>query len=983
MNRITPFVKRLRTNGGTIYTFSSAVEDIGLNINERNNVVKISHFALLDIPPIDEPDDIKENKFNVRAIAGAWEYEQNNNSIKDGKVLIAESFQNYALNLESNLLNKSTYNATLTKTVSERVFWKWLKETGAIRWDKDISTNNVQYWSEEIDADGNIGYNSVVKYVGQVSAGNIRSDSFGTYNETYVLVPTSHGQTDAYFKLVEDDNYHHGMEIGNLGERILGRENYTLPHPDVLSYLAYYDFVDSSILLGSYNTYFDNSTGSYTPGWWFSAENIEPNSVDNAYLIDSSSYINDNIFNVDLKYIGAQTIEFRRSKVDCLSLVFDLNELKNIYGDPTLTYDRMAMEYAINDSYNFNSVLIYYSVYNSTMDQILSTNLLGVLFLDAPTGNTSNIGTGGITIPSLEKIQSGTTGFGTSYSLRVNIKTDNMIDDTQAVIVDFATSDQLYTEDWSGVFANLETAVNILTQNNSTLNYISTQYGQVRNTQTEILNELNTLEYRINDVTTDIQGTANTIAMFADGDDPLVESSIYMKFGNIGINTNDPQYPLDIRGITKTRDIIIENAIKDTSGNVILGYGSPLQIGSSTNFRDVVIYVGNPTPALYIDASYNNVLAGTLNISGGIIVDGSSVFNNPVTFNAPIESSYFNFDASYIATTQIGIGLTWDGNYLNIVPSADVSAYGSSGWVQYNFNGAIYADSSLFWNKTTGYLGIGTDTPSGKLHVAGDIYATLQNVGTNYSVYYNPVNGLLSYGSAGDVTKSYVDGSLAARDITISNISSYAIDVSLKKASLTGATFSGAISASNLSNTNTGDETTSTIKTKLGAATGAADGYATSTQITKLNGIADGAEVNVNADWNAGSGDAFIANKPIISGSNTGDETKATIESKLTGDILTHWHSPIAVSINSNTSLDATYNKKVIDASGNITLTLANGIAAGVTFDIINVGIGDITISATTLQAQGSKNRLTEQYAGCSVMSRGSNVWWIGGNLTA
>ena len=69
---------------------------------------------------------------------------------------------------------------------------------------------------------------------------------------------------------------------------------------------------------------------------------------------------------------------------------------------------------------------------------------------------------------------------------------------------------------------------------------------------------------------------------------------------------------------------------------------------------------------------------------------------------------------------------------------------------------------------------------------------------------------------------------------------------------------------SNTSNTNTGDETTSTIKTKLGAATAIADGYATSTQITKLDGIAAGAEVNVNADWNSSSGDSQILNKPTL-----------------------------------------------------------------------------------------------------------------------
>jgi ubiquitin-protein ligase len=47
----------------------------------------------------------------------------------------------------------------------------------------------------------------------------------------------------------------------------------------------------------------------------------------------------------------------------------------------------------------------------------------------------------------------------------------------------------------------------------------------------------------------------------------------------------------------------------------------------------------------------------------------------------------------------------------------------------------------------------------------------------------------------------------------------------------------------------------------------------TTTEQSKLSGIASGAEVNVNPDWNAVSGDAQILNKPTISGSNTGDQT--------------------------------------------------------------------------------------------------------------
>ena len=43
------------------------------------------------------------------------------------------------------------------------------------------------------------------------------------------------------------------------------------------------------------------------------------------------------------------------------------------------------------------------------------------------------------------------------------------------------------------------------------------------------------------------------------------------------------------------------------------------------------------------------------------------------------------------------------------------------------------------------------------------------------------------------------------------------------------------------------------------------DGYMSSTDKSKLNGIASGADANVQSDWNATSGDAFIKNKPDLS----------------------------------------------------------------------------------------------------------------------
>lgn len=63
----------------------------------------------------------------------------------------------------------------------------------------------------------------------------------------------------------------------------------------------------------------------------------------------------------------------------------------------------------------------------------------------------------------------------------------------------------------------------------------------------------------------------------------------------------------------------------------------------------------------------------------------------------------------------------------------------------------------------------------------------------------------------------------------------------------------------------------------------------TNTLKTKLEGISAGAEVNVNADWNASSGDAQILNKPTtVAGYGITDTyTKTEIDSALSGKVNT------------------------------------------------------------------------------------------------
>jgi hypothetical protein len=83
------------------------------------------------------------------------------------------------------------------------------------------------------------------------------------------------------------------------------------------------------------------------------------------------------------------------------------------------------------------------------------------------------------------------------------------------------------------------------------------------------------------------------------------------------------------------------------------------------------------------------------------------------------------------------------------------------------------------------------------------------------------------------------------------------------------------------------------LTNKPANATTTTDGFMSGTDKTKLDGIATGAEVNVNADWNATSGDAQILNKPtILTGTASGQmqywngTTWVTVAAGLNGQIL-------------------------------------------------------------------------------------------------
>jgi hypothetical protein len=130
--------------------------------------------------------------------------------------------------------------------------------------------------------------------------------------------------------------------------------------------------------------------------------------------------------------------------------------------------------------------------------------------------------------------------------------------------------------------------------------------------------------------------------------------------------------------------------------------------------------------------------------------------------------------------------------------------------------------------------------------------------------------------------------------------------------------------------------------------------WAASSAKTKLDGIAAGAEVNVNADWNASSGDAQILNKPTLGGAaalNVGTSAgtiAAGDDSRITGALS----SATAASTYQPLDSDLTAIAALSTTSfGRSLLTQADAAATRTT---IGAGTSSVAVSNATPQALGS-----------------------------
>ena len=451
---VTPLIKPVQDKKGIFYNFQSALEDINITLSNSENAVRFSKFALLRIPEIGTPDTLAtDNKIQFFSQGESPLIEGLN---PDNNINLAQSFQNYALNFESLLISRPQYKRDEKLTVSERVFWKWLKELGAIRFqDANPLEKNVNVLGTEPrfveKKETNSTYNRIVKYIGDIDVVNSLKSKENSYTEVYIHVPTNVGTTPhVLFKSVMDANYFPNMIVANnapdpLNIEYLSGRKYNETHPFGLSMKAYYDLDDASVFAQIKNSI--NAT--YAPGNWFNK------TINNSYYTDN--YNQSGVYNVATDQVinkqkGLYNVEYLRNTLDGISLDFDLANYKLASENAEIKVFSQFNDYVANRDFEFNAVLVYYDTYDpNNLDANglpidIRTNLYGILFLD-------KIQQSGLEfqIPTIQKFKPDPLQKinGNAFSFKMNLKLDTSIENVlvEKSINDYSTfSLELFTD---------------------------------------------------------------------------------------------------------------------------------------------------------------------------------------------------------------------------------------------------------------------------------------------------------------------------------------------------------------------------------------------------------------------------------------------------------------------------------------------------------------------------------------------------------
>ncbi|WP_296864319.1 hypothetical protein [uncultured Methanobrevibacter sp.] len=542
----TPLIKIPSEQGGTFYVFSSAAKDLTKGFSNDNLKLVFSKFVCLNLPEFQpvypdsnfEGDDTKTtNYIQLNSVLGASgnnlaDHQHMNKS--DMNVAFAEHMQNYILNLEEMILSNENYDNATYKTVSERIFFKWLIETGAIRFRNATELESTQ---EEhinfVEADERLEdysehgtfnwnkYNKVVQYIGDIDIINNVDVSGETYSEIYINIPTETGKTpDVLFKSVSDNNYGpNALDEGGIirsydninGDYIVGR-NASTQHPQGLSIRAFYDEPRKNQYILGYRT----TTAPDGLDITHDTPDNDPSDPDANEYKNGLIEITDDHFKTDysdeeidetytIHYAGGEarggeTYEITRTKLDGMEIDFDESHYYKIVNNPAISTFTEFNGGSESESFEFNAVLVYYDVINSATNKSSARNLYGILVLDNVITSTTPTREGCMSDGYIQrypkfKPNKITGQNGNSYGLKINLRFDVApgTSGIHNIVNEYNTfSMQVFSE----AMAQLQIATKVLIQQRDLIEKLYGKISKLENVYDNIQN-INTLSDKV------------------------------------------------------------------------------------------------------------------------------------------------------------------------------------------------------------------------------------------------------------------------------------------------------------------------------------------------------------------------------------------------------------------------------------------------------------------------------------------------------
>lgn len=412
-------------------------------------------------------------------------------------------------------------------------------------------------------------------------------------------------------------------------------------------------------------------------------------------------------------------------------------------------------------------------------NKILWQDLGDSLHIAQPNDNRIAFETNGLEKATI--LSSGNVGIGTStpsnkLDVRGTINASGMIYYNNGTPVTGGSSgnpfDQVLNTTSSPTFANLNIGPQDTVNEGGQINWVPANGGFAQWFQDIYQNRMR--------LWANTTGSGDTLALFNTGDVGIAGSAIYAKFnGNVGIGTTSPSNTLDVRGSGNFSGTVYvnnkTNLLPPTcSGNDKLTF-------DGTSFSCSADVLG--TSGSGIIASGNNVNGSYIKFADGTMIEWGNITQTTSSsssnqFGTTSGTSYsvsnlITYPVAFVSTPTV-VGSVSDPSFgsawvtlLGVTPSNFISQLWSAlnglgrtvGWTaigrwttltnitQNTTSWAVNGNGDTVLFDTTKKVGIGTNNPSSKLEVVGNVNITgnltlgigkiMYNTSANNYIYYN------------------------------------------------------------------------------------------------------------------------------------------------------------------------------------------------------------------------------------------------------